>query len=128
MDIITSNIDDEEEIIKLSEDINTNKKLPMFKKVYEDLKDEHITDTNDYVVKMVNLYIEKYNQAPPPRHVIMNSLTYYLHMKGKQNLLLQLINIPFIDFSNEIYTGPPMTDNDYILDDSDIDDEEEIIS
>lgn len=112
--IITNNIPEDKlmEYIEKTEQINEDKKVPMYQKVYDKLKDKKIKDTYSYIKEITTLYIEEFNQAPPQRHIIINAFQYYLYKKNNFTALYDLLNIPNV----VIEDNPPIPDNLFIDD------------
>lgn len=92
---------DVEAIYNKSMEVNEDKHKAAYQKVYEALKDKSIKNTHDYVKHITLLYINDWNRPPPARHIIINSLHYYLAQIGDYQSMTDLLNIPMVYFNRD---------------------------
>lgn len=100
-DILENDLEEDyfNELMEKTNEINEDKKIKQYQKVYNHLKDKKIKDTSQYIKRIHELYIEEFNQAPPQRHIIINSLQYYLYEKQDYYNLTKLLSIPELEFN-----------------------------
>jgi len=90
-EIITHNFDNISRYIELSEEITQNKKLSSTDKIYLFMKEHPPKDVDEFIIKIHELYIERWNRPAPQKFFILNQLQYYLYKEGYHEQLKHFI-------------------------------------
>jgi len=96
--IILHNLSEDQftELRSKIEEINEDKQKDIKLKLVEHFKKEGACDLNTMCEKIMNLYIDKYDKLPPPRHLIM---AYSIYVSRKLNVNIQHIK----DYSQSFF-------------------------
>jgi len=78
------------------EEINEDRQKDIKLKLVEHFKKEGAGDLNSMCEKIMNLYIDKYDKLPPPRHLVM---AYSIYVSRKLNINIQHIK----DYSQSFF-------------------------
>lgn len=113
-DILHNDLEEEEyeELEEETNKINKDKNTKQYIKVYEHLKHKNIRTTREYINAIHDLYINEFNQAPPARHIIINSLQYYFYQTKDLDNLTRLLGLPDLEMcqTKEESIEPPKPD------------------